>query len=253
MNSIKDISKTNLISLYQKDDLFLSNRAEKITTALYLVTDFIKDTNPLKFKVREKGLELMSFIMSFRISKRKENIFALILEIKSLLKLSYLSKDISEMNYSILIREYENILSFLDRDNFDKKIISLKDFFEEENRVSDDKKITEENFEILKDIKNSKGHLKDTQKSIKDIKKKSKGHLVKKQNIKIMKNSRIKSDRKKQILKFIKDNKEVSIKDIAKVIKGCSVKTIQRDLNELVRFGDLKKEGEKRWSKYLLG
>lgn len=69
--------------------------------------------------------------------------------------------------------------------------------------------------------------------------------------------------RREKIIKLIKQKIEtcpegakrfegVTIKDISKVIKNCSQKTIQRDLTSLVREGTLKKIGEKRWSRYLL-
>lgn len=57
-------------------------------------------------------------------------------------------------------------------------------------------------------------------------------------------------DRKDQILRIIKDKKEVSIKDISDIIKDCSEKTIQRELISMVDNGLLLKEGERRWSKY---
>jgi predicted HTH transcriptional regulator len=59
-------------------------------------------------------------------------------------------------------------------------------------------------------------------------------------------------NRKTSILNFIKQNKEAQIKDILTHIGDCSEKTIQRELNELIKDGVLKKEGDRRWSKYSL-
>ncbi len=59
-------------------------------------------------------------------------------------------------------------------------------------------------------------------------------------------------NRKTSILNFIKQNKEARIKDILTHIGNCSEKTIQRELNELIKDGVLKKEGDRRWSKYSL-
>jgi hypothetical protein len=59
------------------------------------------------------------------------------------------------------------------------------------------------------------------------------------------------SERMSLILDFIKKNKRSSIKDIAVVVKGCSEKTIQRELMELIRLGLVRKEGERRWSVYV--
>ena len=52
------------------------------------------------------------------------------------------------------------------------------------------------------------------------------------------------------ILEFVRKHKSVSIKDIAKVIKGFSEKTIQRELASLIQQGLVQKKGERRWSLY---
>jgi DNA-binding HxlR family transcriptional regulator len=44
---------------------------------------------------------------------------------------------------------------------------------------------------------------------------------------------------------------DVSIKDIAARIKGCSEKTIQRELNALLYDNIIERIGEKRWSRYV--
>jgi len=59
------------------------------------------------------------------------------------------------------------------------------------------------------------------------------------------------SERMSLILNFIQKNKRASIKEIASVIKGCSEKTIQRELGALIEQGLVKKVGERRWSVYL--
>ena len=56
--------------------------------------------------------------------------------------------------------------------------------------------------------------------------------------------------RKNTILDFIKRHNNVSIKDIAPNIIGCSEKTIQRELIELISKGKITKAGERRWSRY---
>jgi DeoR/GlpR family transcriptional regulator of sugar metabolism len=57
------------------------------------------------------------------------------------------------------------------------------------------------------------------------------------------------------ILAFIRAKLSVSIKDICQLpdaeIKGCSEKTIQRELADLIRQGLIKKVGERRWSQYV--
>jgi hypothetical protein len=51
---------------------------------------------------------------------------------------------------------------------------------------------------------------------------------------------------------MLKGGVKLTIKDFAQKIKGCSEKTIQRELIVMLTSGVLKKEGERRWSKYFL-
>jgi len=57
--------------------------------------------------------------------------------------------------------------------------------------------------------------------------------------------------RRAEVLKIVSDQGRVSIKDISKVIRDCSEKTIQRELNSLIQLGQVRKEGDRRWSVYL--
>lgn len=61
-----------------------------------------------------------------------------------------------------------------------------------------------------------------------------------------------KSSRREQILALFVKGVDVSIKDIAARIKGCSEKTIQRELNALLYDNVIERIGEKRWSRYIL-
>ena len=60
------------------------------------------------------------------------------------------------------------------------------------------------------------------------------------------------SERMLQILEHLRRQKSASIKDIATVIKGCSEKTIQRELGILIEEGLVKRVGERRWSVYMV-
>jgi predicted HTH transcriptional regulator len=61
-----------------------------------------------------------------------------------------------------------------------------------------------------------------------------------------------KNDRRENILKLIKEKKEVTIKDISGSISDCSEKTIQRELISLLKDKVIQKTGEKRWSRYFM-
>lgn len=58
--------------------------------------------------------------------------------------------------------------------------------------------------------------------------------------------------RREQIIDFLRDNTDATIKDIMGIIKDCSEKTIQRELMSMIKDNIIVREGERRWSKYKL-
>jgi hypothetical protein len=110
---------------------FVVRKAEKLTTALYMVTDIMSDREPMKWKARETGVELLSDITVSSGSPTSERMSALrdvmkkIERIVSFLDIAQSTRMITEMNASVLKREY----------------LALKDAIETEwKRVYDDSK-----------------------------------------------------------------------------------------------------------------
>jgi DeoR/GlpR family transcriptional regulator of sugar metabolism len=58
------------------------------------------------------------------------------------------------------------------------------------------------------------------------------------------------NNRQELIYRIIKQSGPLSIKDIAQNVPGVSSKTVQRELVSLVQSGRLKREGDRRWSRY---
>ncbi len=61
-----------------------------------------------------------------------------------------------------------------------------------------------------------------------------------------------KDTRQARILTVIEARGEASIKDIVEVINDVSEKTIQRELSAMIEDNLVKRQGERRWSKYML-
>lgn len=57
-------------------------------------------------------------------------------------------------------------------------------------------------------------------------------------------------DRRQRIQTILEAKGEATIKDISEIIKDCSEKTIQRELNAMIEENLVKRQGERRWSKY---
>lgn len=61
---------------------------------------------------------------------------------------------------------------------------------------------------------------------------------------------RLKEERKQRIIEMLRTQNTAVVRDFLSVISGCSEKTIQRLLIEMVRGNVLKREGARRWSRY---
>lgn len=269
MSNQKDTQKTN-INIYEKSNVsdvkslvnksiydFANKKTEKLVTALYLVSDCMDTDDALKGKIRLLSVELLSDIykLSTLSLVEKQTYLSIslthIYELLSFINIANTIGFISEMNASILKREFSVLISDLkEKQNNDKhftftlddKMFDLAELSEEK---VEDKNHNYTNHSILRDnmsfIKNS---------SIQN------NLPVKKVNSSVTSLSD-RQDRTSKILSLIKDNKNinlaeggVSIKDISLGITDCSEKTIQRELNTLISKGQIKKTGSKRWSRY---
>jgi predicted transcriptional regulator len=65
-------------------------------------------------------------------------------------------------------------------------------------------------------------------------------------------NDAVHSERQQLIIDILKKGGKLGIKDITSQMVGCSEKTVQRELAVLVKSGIVQKDGEKRWSGYVL-
>jgi len=227
--------------------IYIFKKTEKITSALYLVSGLLKDEEPMKWELRDKGMDLLSssFTASSSLPGDKnsviQSLFTAALETISLLNVCHISNLISEMNHQILVREIDGVVSLL-KERLTASAESAgyvlsEQFFKTPSLFSSG--FGNENGSRLTDVDlRNKGHnLNTSNKAI------SNGQVAVQQK---------KSQRQEHIINVLKGQSNLTIKDFSKVIKDCSEKTIQRELIELVDKGVIKKEGERRWSRYSL-
>ena len=261
------------VSIFENDIqiVFIFKKTEKLASAIYLITSFISDNEPIKWKIREVSTRLLSYGINLSNQGHRSRVDAMnnflsaSLEIISLLEISNISGIISPMNYSVLRFEIEKIVELVDlkERSLNSKFLLSKNFFEItegqaiiQNRQEDTNKVFS-----LKDNKASTDQTSGgTTASSEDL---IKGHYNRQQFVKDIKNEKNgdmsfnkgqvpKGDRYEIIINLLKNTKEISVKDVSSLISDCSEKTIQRELLSLVDKGVLKKEGERRWSKYSL-
>lgn len=233
-----------LYSFFSNDSafMFMVKKTEKLASAIYLITNLFGDNEPMKWQLRGKVSETLSFILGYKNTPNsvfsefiKELEFE-IFEILSLLEVSLNGGLISTMNFNIIKQEFINLLDIASSQKNAKELsgISLsKNFFDS---GLGDVKLPINN----DDVSGISTENKITTSSLKDTNSDKISHDFKK------------SSRQNVILSLIKRKKEVTIKDISLVIKNCSEKTIQRELITFISAGIIKRIGERRWSKYSL-
>lgn len=192
-------------------------KGQKLSSAIYFVTGFFDDKEPIKWRLRTLAIDLVG-----------ENVKDKSLISKEIISLFSIAKNtnlLSETNYGILANELSK---------FQKELESplYQLFFHPTS--SEERALPEpEKPEIVKD--------KILQKEAAPKPLREFGAISVKKN-----------SRQSTIIGLLKRKKEIMIGDVSPLITGCSEKTIQRELLAMVAAGILRKIGEKRWSKYSL-
>ncbi len=231
------------------NELNIQKKIEKIAQAIYLVSNHLKDTEPLKWELRKESISFLTCIRSLgEVGEQREIPPDLVIDalsscardLTSYLSLATISGLISRNNGTLVINEIQILLSNFERvvdENTAKAgFILSEEFFATDPDLTHHltKKISKgQNISFLSGAKKEStrdvGHVKDTKES-KDKK----------------------DDRQIKIISLLKAQANLTIKDFVKVINDCSEKTIQRELIDLVEKGIVKRDGERRWSTYSL-
>lgn len=273
----QSISKDLVFSSYNNQSVIVK-KTDKLVTALYMVTDFMEDSEPMKMRLRTLAIRLLSTIRVFdkapgnAQSASFEKADSFLEEILSLIDIASTVGVVSAMNGSILMKEFHALSEIIrtnhqlaGRSYFNPKPLSdflLKDeLFAESPRMPFSYSPTDRiPRPPVFDVKDPPSHEATATRSSQNSQGQNKAAEISHSDIVTTKlrSSGAKSDialkiaRRGDIINFIKDKKEVTIKDISSVIVGCSEKTIQRMLGVLVSEGVLKRTGDKRWSRYSL-
>lgn len=261
----------------------LAKKCERLATAEYLVTSFLSDVEPLKARLRVLSLDLVrdaSLVRFGTVASELgafETLRANISETLSLLELAFINGLISEMNFSILKREYVHL-----RDAIEIKKVSREsrsdtalgdNFFEGSplatiaQPVSPAPSLARPTTEgrdggqrSSVSIGHPKGQVATKITNMSDRKVVPSAPVVppvKKRSSAPTASPSARIDvargaRHARILKLVKDKREVAIKDIVEHFPELSEKTIQRELMSFITSGVLKKTGDRRWSRYSL-
>lgn len=250
--SISQPTKAELSLFQEKPELYsVFKRTQKIGYALYMISDLLDKSEPLRNVLRDRTNILLSLTVSLS-SKEKDryktihSYLAVLYEIMTLLDAGYFAGLVSEMNVRILKTVMVEVGELLNNEKpkYAPQLLAT-DFLE----VKESEEYKRQFF--IKDSSHSKTIVPYTTSARLPVNVLN-TKLAVKDNPSAQATIANKSDRATAILSLLKDGKERSIKDFLVSIKGCSEKTIQRELLSLVAAGLLKKKGERRWSRYSL-
>jgi hypothetical protein len=262
MNNKRDNQPDRKMHHASKRLAMLCNCAQKNSSLrLYMVTDCIETHDPLRYTLRSLSIDLLFEMRELGAQSSSEQHFYETEVIHSIdaiteeLDIAYTIGFISEMNHSILSREFRvlkdsilarqasryigDVRTLFGTSDHAERLIFPKDLFTETD-VKKDIKDKHSTNPVPTTIASPRAFFRTENTPQQKI---QKGQDIPEED---------KKDRKEKILNIIKDKKQVMIKDIVTSITGCSEKTIQRELSALVAQGVLKKIGEKRWSRYEL-
>ncbi|OHA57652.1 MAG: hypothetical protein A2114_01815 [Candidatus Vogelbacteria bacterium GWA1_51_14] len=218
---------------------FVVRKAEKLSRAVYVVSDFMSDREPIKWRLRELAVEITESLGK-DIAFTMEILAGKIPQMISVIDLALGTGSVSQMNFTLLRKEYSDLYATIRSEN--------RSFFSNqmevarvlpagvgnETPVRPSTNIGEESKNPDKRQNTPIRQIKDTSTLRTETPSVSKGH------------------RQEEIIGFLKGKDWVSIKDIVQIIPSVSAKTIQRELTDLVAKGTLRKKGERRWSRYAL-
>lgn len=229
---------------------FIYAKGQKILSAVYLITDILKDVEPIKWEVRRLSVNLLGDVHNFthsnsRIDESYTKIKSTSNHLISILVVLSNSGSISTRNIKIIIEEIDKIVSHVG------------------SVAKAEHSATDEENEVVEKLKNLLGgSIEKPVNSIKDMsfikdinvlnkqqsEIKSQSPVYKKTNANLF----VKIARKNAILNIIKDKRVATLKDIEVAFPDLSNKTVQREIVSLITEGLIKQEGKKRWAKYTL-
>ncbi len=264
-NKGKEVDSTANIIAIQKDENI--KRAEKISAALYLMSNFLNDEEPIKWNIRKLSTILIKDISELSFSDTSDRELKLhktnttISELSSMIEIASLAGLISKMNAEILAKELGILASTVSkgRNNLNKlsPVKIARNFFDFENKDEYEANENTQN-RALSIPKQKRTTIKDKSQTKPNFPITSTHYLpdvseIGKAKIKEYGSVAVKRNKRQSfIIQVLKKKKDLTIKDISTIFHDCSEKTIQRELSVLVDDGVVVKDGERRWTRYSL-
>ena len=220
----------------------LYRRVERICAAIYILTRHIPQEEPLRPVIRRQSLALFRKVLDLRDEMRateSNSLFAFESSIRrliSLVRILTAAGFVSFQNADIVIGALDELGAFVASSQ--RSSLSEGVFLTRENIMGDTSPLGDRFFKDVKD-----------RKAIRDRADVTDTHATSSETS----SSRVSSGARAQgIMTVLKGGGGLGIRDISARLPDYSEKMIQRELALLIKSGQVKKDGFKRWSKYSL-
>ena len=239
-DTIKDSNQANQTNSSALDWQYIVLKIEKLTAALHLVTSFLNNTDPIKYKLRDQSLITLQAGLNFKYGNSIyktagiDDLKRAIDTLTSFIAVALTDSSVSQMNLTILQKEYRDLYNYLDRYQVNQ-----------ENLVG---KIEAPRVNLAPLTTNQPYHLKSAtfHPHNSDAKAHQSSHKIAQPSLQ----TSVNKERRDLIVGYVTEHSWSAINEIAKIVPGVSDKTVQRELAALVNEGVLLKKGDRRWSRY---
>jgi len=213
---------------------YLSQKCQRLASALYAVTRFLPADEPLRDRLRSHALSLVETTYRQTAGGVDTAPVDVLVQINNQLSVAKNGDLLSSMNYQILNEEINTLVDQLNKAPSRPGPELNNDFLAVDQQLPNGgrNKIdagSSNNINML---------AKETGSSDSD---KTNGSTP---------GQSAKDKRRQKILDLFAETDEITVNDATEVINGYSTKTIQRDLKSLVEAGKLEKHGKRRWTSY---
>jgi len=222
--------------IFQKDmsaqATYLSQKCQRLASALYAVTRFLPTDEPLRDRLRSHALSLVESIHSPGTNGSGQAPIDVLVRISNQLSVAKDGGLVSPMNYQILSEEINTLIDQLNSASAGPGPEINNDY------LTVDKQLPDGSRNEIDAGSSNNMPAKETGSSDSD---KTSGSTP---------GQSAKAKRRQKILDLFEETNEITVNDATEVINGYSTKTIQRDLKALVEAGKLEKHGKRRWTSY---
>jgi hypothetical protein len=219
--------------IFEKDirRVYLYKKSERLAKALHLVSPALKNSPQLRVRLERVAVELIDAASGDPMESRNA-LSRELLALSSVLSIAQVAGHLSPMNADIISREAHLLLGEIA--SYEEPKITLEE-------VPTLASLSKQTPSVGEQVR-----VRTTAKTLprspyRDASSTSIGHK---------RMSYTKNDRSVSILSVLKNRGPSYIKDISMVVREVSEKTIQRELQQLVLSGKVKKTGERRWTVY---